>query len=77
MKPHKDYPPITQTWEKLIFVRKQILGVEKCPQIHIVPNYIKEPEIAIFSIISNINELIVDNDADLWVKTSGKLLFIQ
>ena len=44
-----------QTWKKLIFVRKPIFGVEKYPQIHIVPKYIKLPRIAIFSIISDIS----------------------
>ena len=41
-----------QTWKKLIFVRKPIFGVEKCPQIHIVPKHIKVPKIPIFSMIS-------------------------
>ena len=30
-----------QTWKKLIFVRKPIFQIEKCPQIHIFPNHIK------------------------------------
>ena len=43
-----------QTWKKFIFVRKPIFGVEKCPQIQIVPRHIKVPKIEIFSIISDI-----------------------
>ena len=53
---HPNPQQLTQTWKKLIFVRKPIFGVEKCPQIQIVPKHIKVPDIAIFSIISDILE---------------------
>ena len=36
-----------QTWKKLIFVRNLIFGVKKCPQIHIVPEHLNVPKIAI------------------------------
>ena len=53
----------------MIFVRKPIFGVEKRPQIHIVPKHIKVSNIAFFPLISDMlkkNGLMVDNDADLW-----------
>ena len=46
--------PQAQTWNTLIFVRKPIFGVEKCPQIQIGPKHIKVSEIIILSIISDI-----------------------
>ena len=57
-----------QTWKKLIFVCKPIIGFEKCLQIQIVLKHIKLLKMAIFKsyqIFSSKNELIVDNNADL------------
>ena len=53
----------TQTWKKLIFVRKPIFQVKKCPQIHIFPNHIKLPKLQflpVHFISLNKNRLIVD-----------------
>ena len=50
----KDYVWSKQTWKKLIFVRKPILGVEKYPQIHIVPKHIEVLRFASFAIILDI-----------------------
>ena len=47
---------LRQTWKKLIFARKPIFGVEKCPQIQIDPKHLKVSKTAIFSIISDIFE---------------------
>ena len=61
--------PSHQTWKKLIFVRKPIFGVEKCPQIHIVPKHIKVSKVELFpmyEIFSRKNGLFVDNNEDLW-----------
>ena len=55
-----------QTWEKLIFVRKPVFGVEKFPQIY---KHIKVPKIVIFplyQIFSNKNGSILDKYADVW-----------
>ena len=40
--------PLSQTWKKLIFVRNPIFGIEKCPQIQIVPKHMKVPKISNF-----------------------------
>ena len=48
---------------------EKIFGVEKCPQILIVPKHIEVPKIEIFplyQIFSDKNGFIVDNNADLW-----------
>ena len=62
--------PLTQTWKKLIFVRKLIFWIEKCPQIHIFPNHIIFAQITTFFhcigyFLAKIDQLWT-NIGDLW-----------
>ena len=50
MKREKGCLDNTQTWKKLIFVRKPIFGIEKRPQIHSDSMHMKVRKIAIFPI---------------------------
>ena len=54
-----------QTWKKFLFVRKSIFGVEKSPQLQIVPRLIKLQFFPLYQIFSSQKRLIVDNNADL------------
>ena len=54
--PPQTFQLLLQTRKKLIFVRKPIFRIEKCPQIHIFPNHTKVTYIDFFPKILEIFE---------------------